>query len=168
MSKSLGNHIPLLSTPEDMYGKVMSIPDKAMRQFFRLLTRWTPPEIAEMERKIQAGDLHPRDAKMKLAFEIVSIYHSQEEANQAQSNFIRIFQQKNSPAEMPHYTLKKGQTILDVLVAAKMVSSKSEGRRMLTQNAVRLDKEILTDATLPFPHSGVLQVGKRHFIHIDD
>ena len=168
MSKSLGNHIPLLSTPEDMYGKVMSIPDKAMGQYLRLLTRWTPKEIAEMERKMLEGDLHPRDAKMKLAFEIVSIYHSLDEANRAQSDFIRVFQQNNIPIEMPHHTRKSDQTILDVLVEAKMVSSKSEGRRMLAQNAVRLDGDTLTDANQPFPHPGVLQVGKRRFIYVDN
>ena len=76
MSKSLGNHIPLLSTPEDMYGKVMSMPDKAMGQFFRLVTRWTPAEIDRAgERVWRQGSLHPRDAKMKLAREIVAIYH---------------------------------------------------------------------------------------------
>lgn len=166
MSKSLGNHIPLLSSPEDMYGKVMSIPDKAMGDFFRLVTRWTPSEIAELEQGLEQGKLHPRDVKMKLAREIVSIYHSEAEAVQAEEAFVRVFQQGDQPEEMEEYALEEGQTVLDVLVAGKLVKSKSEGRRMIDQNAVRLDGETLTDPMQDFPHTGVLQVGKRHFLRV--
>ncbi len=166
MSKSLGNHIPLLSTPEDMYGKVMSLPDIAMGQFFRLVTRWSLAEIDELEKDMAQGRLHPRDAKMKLAHEIVSIYHSQAGAEHAEKNFVRIFQQGSLPDEMPEYQLKPGETVLDVLLAGKLVESKSEGRRMLDQNGVRLDGEALKDPNLTFPHPGVLQVGKRRFIRV--
>ena len=166
MSKSLGNHIPLLATPEDMYGKVMSIPDKAMGDFLRLVTRWTPPEIAELERNMTEGRLHPRDAKMKLAREIVEIYHNKQAAEQAELAFVRVFQDKDTPEEMPEYTLEPGQTVLDVLIGGLLVSSKSEGRRMLDQKGVRLDGEVLTDPNAIFPHPGVLQVGKRHFLRI--
>jgi len=166
MSKSLGNHIPLLSSPEDMYGKVMSVPDKAMGQYFRLVTRWTPPQIAEMEQNIARGSLHPRDAKMGLAYEIVSIFHSKEEADEAQQAFVRVFQQGNIPEEMPEYRLKQGQTVLDVLVDGNLVSSKSEGRRMLEQNGVRLDGQTLKSPNQAFPHGGVLQVGKRKYLKI--
>ena len=166
MSKSLGNHIPLLSTPEDMYGKVMSVPDKAMPLFFRLVTRWTPPEIAAIEKALADGSLHPRDAKMKLASEIVAIYHSPEAAAQAEQNFVRIFQQGNIPVEMPEYQLQTGDTLLDVLIKNGLVASKSEGRRMLDQNGVRLDGETLSDASQAFPHPGVLQVGKRRYLRV--
>lgn len=166
MSKSLGNHIPLLSSPEDMYGKVMSVPDQAMGQYFRLVTRWTPSEIDEIEDKMQSGDLHPRDAKMKLAHEIVSIYHSEEEADTAQEAFIRVFQQGNLPEDLPTYNLKPGQTVLDVMVDGGLVKSNSEGRRMIDQNAVRLDGETLSDPTQEFPHEGILQVGKRRFLKV--
>jgi tyrosyl-tRNA synthetase len=164
MSKSLGNHIPLLSTPEDMYGKVMSVPDKAMGKFFRLVTRWTPPEIQELEAGLAEGRLHPRDVKMKLAREIVSIYHSDLAAAQAEQEFVRVFQQGNLPEEMPEYRLQPGQTVLDVLVAAGLVASKSDGRRMLEQHGVRLDGQELDNPGQPFPHPGVLQVGKRRYL----
>jgi tyrosyl-tRNA synthetase len=166
MSKSLGNHIPLLSAPEDMYGKVMSLPDKAMGHFFRLVTRWTPQEIAELERSMAEGQLHPRDVKMKLAYEIVSIYHDPEAARQAQDAFVRVFQRGDLPVEMSELALYDGQTVLDVLVAGKLVSSKSEGRRLLEQNGVRLDGEVLTDPNQPFPKPGVLQVGKRKYLKV--
>jgi tyrosyl-tRNA synthetase len=166
MSKSLGNHIPLLSTPEDMYGKVMSVPDKAMGKFFRLVTRWTPPQIQELEAGLAEGRLHPRDVKMKLAHEVVSIYHSESAAAQAEQEFVRVFQQGNLPEEMPEYRLQPGQTVLDVLVVSGMVASKSEGRRMIEQHGVRLDGQVLDNASLPLPHTGVLQVGKRRYLRV--
>jgi len=166
MSKSLGNHIPLLSSPEDMYGKVMSIPDKAMGDYFRLVTRWTPREIEKIERELKEGKIHPRDAKMKLAREIVSIYHSPEAAKAAEENFVRVFQKKDIPDEMPEYKLQPSQSVLDVLVTSKLVSSKSEGRRLIKQNAVSLDGKKLTDPFQPLNTSGVLRVGKRKFIRL--
>ena len=166
MSKSLGNHIPLLSSPEDMYGKVMSLPDIAMGQFFRLVTRWSIAEIEELENAMAQGRIHPRDAKMKLAKEIVSIYHNEEAAELAEKSFVRVFQQGAVPEQMPEYQLKPGETVLDVLLAGKLVGSKSEGRRMLDQNGVRLDGEALKDPNQSFPHPGVLQVGKRRFLRV--
>jgi tyrosyl-tRNA synthetase len=166
MSKSLGNHIPLLSTPEDMYGKVMSVPDKAMGQFFRLVTRWTPPQIQAFETGLAEGRLHPRDVKMKLAHEIVSIYHSEAAAAQAEQEFVRVFQQGNIPDEMPEYRLQPGQTVLEVMLNAGLVASKSDGRRMIEQHAVRLDGQELDNPSQPFPHPGVLQVGKRRYLRI--
>ena len=166
MSKSLGNHIPLLSTPEDMYGKVMSVPDKAMGSFMRLVTRWTPDRIAEVEAGIKSGTLHPRDAKMSLAREIVSIYHSETAAQAAEEAFKKVFQQKDVPDEMPEYAIRPGQMVLDVLMAANLVTSKSDGRRMIEQKGVRLDGEVLEKYDAVFPHPGVLQVGKRRFVRV--
>jgi tyrosyl-tRNA synthetase len=166
MSKSLGNHIPLLSTPEDMYGKVMSVPDKAMGKFFRLVTRWTPPEVEALERGLAEGRLHPRDVKMRLAHEIVSIYHSEAAAVQAEEAFRRVFQQGEIPDDMPEYELAQGKTVLDVLTEGGLVASKSEGRRLLNQNGVRLNGETLADPNQIFPHPGVLQVGKRRFLRV--
>jgi tyrosyl-tRNA synthetase len=166
MSKSLGNHIPILASPEDMYGKVMSVPDKAMGQYFRLLSRWTPKEIAELEKGIEQNQIHPRDAKMKLAKEIVSIYHSEEESESAQAAFVRVFQRGDVPSEMDEYVLMPGQTVLDVLVSRDLVSSKSEGRRLIAQNGVRLNGETMEDPNQVFPHEGVLQVGKRRYLRV--
>jgi tyrosyl-tRNA synthetase len=166
MSKSLGNHIPLNTTAEDMYGKIMSIPDFAMPQYFRLVTRWTPAQIEAIEKEMAEGRLHPRDAKMKLAFEVVSSLFDEQSAMQAQEEFIRLFQQRDLPDTMPEYHLTAGQTVLDVLLAARLVASKSEGRRLIEQKGVRLDGEVLAEAGALFPHPGVLQVGKRRFIRV--
>jgi tyrosyl-tRNA synthetase len=166
MSKSLGNHIPLLATPEDMYGKVMSIPDAAMSDYFRLVTRFNDRKIAEIEAGLSEDRLHPRDVKMKLAREIVEIFHGQEAAAEAETNFVRIFQQGDLPEQMPQYNYQPGQTVLDVLEAGGLVSSRGEGRRLISQNGVRLDGQTLTDPNQPFPHPGVLQAGKRRFLRV--
>ena len=166
MSKSLGNHIPINTTAEDMYGKVMSVPDKAMPLYFRLTTRWTAAEISAVEQALASGALHPRDAKMKLAREITEIFHGREAAAQAEATFIRVFQQGSLPEEMPVYTMESGQTVLDVLLAAGLVNSKGEGRRLMEQNGVRLDGETLRDPNQPFPREGVLQAGKRRFVRV--
>ena len=130
MSKSTGNVIPINTTAADMYGKVMSVPDMAMGKFARLATRWLPAEIEAMEKDVASGKLHPRDAKMRLAREIVSIFYGEADAKAAEEAFVHLFQKKDVPDEMPEFTLQPGQTVLDVLVAAGLVTSKSDGRRI--------------------------------------
>jgi tyrosyl-tRNA synthetase len=103
MSKSLGNHIPLNSNPEDMYGKVMSVPDAAMPQYAKLVTRWLPAEVHAFENDLKSGALHPRDAKMRLAHEITATYYSEDAATGAQEAFVRQFQQGQIPTDMPEY-----------------------------------------------------------------
>ncbi len=166
MSKSTGNVIPINTTAEDMYGKVMSIPDAAMGKYFRLVTRWTPDEIVRLERAVESGQMHPRDAKMQLAREITSVFYGEAAAVEAEQAFVRVFQHKDVPADMPEYALQPGQTVLDVLLASGMVRSRSEGRRMLKQNAVRLDGVLLSDPFAEFPSGGVLRVGKRRFVRV--
>lgn len=166
MSKSLGNHIPLNTNAQDMYGKVMSVPDKAMSQYYRLLTRWKLEHIQKIEDDIEKGKQHPRDAKMKLAHEIVEIYYGQDEADRAEDEFVRVFQRGSLPEDMPEYTLQSGQTVLDVLVESGLVNSRNEGRRLIDQSGVRLNGKVMEDPIQPFPHPGVLQAGKRRFIRI--
>ena len=166
MSKSIGNHIPILAAPDDMYGKVMSIPDKAMSNYFPLVTRWPEAEIDALETGLNESRLHPRDVKMKLAREIVEIFHDQAAAVSAEENFVRVFQKHDQPEEMPEYMLKPGQNVLDVLQDSGMIKSRSEGRRLINQNGVRLDGEVLDDPNQAFPHPGVLQAGKRRFTKI--
>ena len=166
MSKSTGNVIPINTTAEDMYGKVMSVPDVAMGKFSRLATRWTPSEIEALEKSVASGQLHPRDAKMRLAHEIASVFYGEALAQAAEQAFIRLFQQKDMPDEMPEYALQPGQTVLDVLSAAGLVTSKAEGRRMIDQKGVRLDGEVQEKFNDPFPHPGILQVGKRRFVRV--
>jgi tyrosyl-tRNA synthetase len=166
MSKSTGNIVPINSGADDMYGKLMSIPDFAMGKYMRLATRWSPHQIEAAEAQISEGKLHPRDAKMQLAFEITSIFYGEPEARQAQQAFVKTFQQKEIPDEMPEYHLQAGQTVLEVILAANLAASKSEARRLFDQRGVRLDGETLERGDMTFPHPGVLQVGKRKFLKV--
>ena len=166
MSKSLGNYIPINTDADDMYGKVMSIPDFAMPIYFKLVTRWTPQEVQQTEKALQDGSLHPRDAKMKLAFEVASSFWGDVEAEKAQQNFVKTFQKKDVPDDIPGYVVVKGQTVLDVMIDAHLVGSKSEGRRMIEQNGVKLDGKVIDDASKPLSKEGILQVGKRHFLKL--
>lgn len=166
MSKSTGNIVPINTGADDMFGKLMSVPDSAMGIYMRLVTRFSPPEIAQIEKDVASGALHPRDAKMKMAKEITSIFYTNEEADAAQEHFIKMFQQKEVPDEMPEYELQSGQTVVDVILAASMAESKSKARQLIDQKGVRLDGEVLERGDVAFPHPGVLQVGKRRFLRV--
>lgn len=166
MSKSTGNIVPINTSAEDMYGKLMSIPDLAMGKYMRLATRWSPHQIDALEQQIAAGALHPRDAKMSIAVEITSIFYGDTEAQKAQEMFVKMFQQREIPDEMPEFELQPGQTVLDVILAARLAGSKSEARRLFDQRGVRLDGATLERGDTPFPHPGVLQVGKRKFLKV--
>ena len=166
MSKSTGNIVPINTGANDMFGKLMSVPDLAMGLYMRLVTRWSPQEIDQIEQDLASGTLHPRDAKMNMANEITSIFYGDTDAKSAQENFIKTFQQKEIPDEMPEYILQSGQTIVDVILAANLAESKSKARSLIDQKGVRLDGEVLERGDMPFPHKGVLQVGKRKFVRV--
>jgi tyrosyl-tRNA synthetase len=103
---------------------------------------------------------------MKIAREITSIFYGEVDAQKAQEAFVKTFQQKQLPDEMPEFQLQSGQTVIDVILAANMAASKSEARRLLDQKGVRLDGETIERGDTPFPHAGVLQVGKRKFLRV--
>jgi tyrosyl-tRNA synthetase len=168
MSKSLGNHIPILATPEDMYGKIMSLPDAAMPVYFRLVTRYTPAQIAAIERGLADGSRHPRDVKMELAREIVSIFHGDDATRQAEEHFITVFQQRELPPDMPDYAVPAGATVLDVLTGAGLAASRGEARRLVEQGGVRLDGRAIErpDEVIELGIGAVLQVGKRRFVRL--
>ncbi len=166
MSKSMGNIIPINTGAEDMYGKLMSVPDFVMEKYMRLVTRWSPKEIDIMLNDMNSGNINPRDVKMKVAREIVSIFYGDAEAASAEQTFVRVFQHKELPEEMPEFKLKAGVTVMDVLIGTGFVSSRSEAKRLLAQMGVRLDGELLERSDVLFPHPGVLQVGKRHFVRV--
>jgi tyrosyl-tRNA synthetase len=168
MSKSLGNHIPILAEPEEMYGKVMSIPDHAMRSYFDLLSSFEPAQIADIEKRIAEGSLHPMEAKMMLAQDIVTIYHDAEAAARAEAHFKRVFQERELPKEMPTHKLTAPQNIVDLLVEVGLAPSKSQARRLVAQGGVRLDGNIVEsiEETVMPDKEAILQVGKRRFVRL--
>jgi len=168
MSKSLGNHIPLNSPPEDMYGKVMSVPDAAMGDYFRLVTRWTPIEIDQIETDMASEKLHPRDVKMRLAREIVEIYHGEQAGELAEGAFRRVFQEREIPEDMEEIVFESGQTLVKIMQEVGFASSSSEARRLIKQGGVRLDGITQDDPhkILDTLNPQVLQVGKRRFVKL--
>ncbi|HET7011636.1 MAG TPA: tyrosine--tRNA ligase, partial [Anaerolineales bacterium] len=168
MSKSIGNHIPLNTTPEDMYGKVMSVPDAAMGSFFRLVTRWNPTEIAELENGLRENRLHPRDVKMRLAREIVGIYHGEDTVGPAEEAFRRVFQEDEAPADMPELKVGPSSSATDVLLELRWSESRSGARRLVDQRAVWLGDTQVTssDAPLGVREPQVFRAGKRRFARL--
>src|SRR5258706_483602 len=126
----------------------------------RLATRWSPHEISKLEKDTASGTLNPRDAKMKMAIEITSIFYGDADAKSAQENFVKTFQQKEVPDDIPEYSLKTGQTVLDVILDAKIVPTKSEARRLFDQKGVRLDGETIERGDLKAGHPIHLQQRK--------
>lgn len=169
MSKSLGNHIPLLAEPWDMYGKVMSVPDKAMPIYHKLILGWTPTQIKELEEGLASGELHPNEVKMRLAREIVSIFHSPEDAEAAQKRWDEVFRSGGIPDDIPEEILGKEERVVDILRRLNMVSSGNEAKRLAEQNGIRLNEQPISDATAPITLDmlpAVLQVGKRKFVRL--
>lgn len=165
MSKSLGNDIPIQTNAQDMYGKLMSIPDQAMPLYFRLVTSMKPKEIEKMEGDLQNNRIHPRDAKMLLALHVTTIFYGENEAKLAQDDFIQRFQMHAIPELVAEFKMNQEKTILEVLVNSGLVSSKSEARRLIEQKGVRLDGNVIEEVNSPF-QPGVLQVGKRKVIRL--
>ncbi len=170
MSKSLGNHIPLLSEPFDMFGKVMSVPDKAMPIYHKLILGWSAVQLAELESGLANGTLHPNEVKMRLAREIVSIFHSPEAAESSQHNWDEVFRGGSGiPLDIPEEPLTAAEKVTDVLRRLNMVSSGKEAKRLMEQNGVRLNDAVITDSNqmiTPEMLPAVLQVGKRKFVRL--
>ena len=167
MSKSAGNYVGIAETPEVIYGKVMSIPDRIMLDYFRLVTRWTPDQVAQIEADLAAGRTHPMDAKKQLAWEIVDCYHGNQAANDAAGRFERVHQRRQLPEEMPEMQLSEPMAIPDLLVIAGLCLSKSDGRRLVEQGGVRIDGELVGSVEqIVMPGERVLQAGKRRFVRL--
>lgn len=168
MSKTTGNHIGIDEPPEQMYGKVMSLPDHAMIDYYTLVTRFTPDQIATINEGLADGSVHPRDAKMQLAREIVSIFHGDEAADEAERHFRTVFQERELPPEMPTYPMESPANIVDLLADSGLAKSKSEARRLIQQGGVRLDGEKVKsiEQVIEVQEEAVLQVGRRKFIKL--
>ena len=167
MSKSFGNTIDLKATPSDMYGKVMSLVDSVIVEYFRLVTDVTDAELAEMERAMNAGAVNPRDLKMRLGREIVAQFHGADAARVAEEEFVKVFQQRELPTDMPTFAMKQDMPIIDLMIAADLAPSRSEARRLVAQGGVRRDDAAVDqiDAVIP-ARPAVLRVGRRKFVRL--
>ncbi|MGB9814311.1 MAG: tyrosine--tRNA ligase [Thermovenabulum sp.] len=174
MSKSLGNYIGINEPPGEIYGKVMSIPDEILIEYYNLATALPKEEVKKIERGLKDGSLHPRDVKMALAREIVKMYHGFEEAKKAEENFIKVFQKKDLPDEINELYISKdnlnpnGKIWLPKLLSiAGLVSSNSEAQRLILQGAVKINGErVENPLDIDIKEPIIVQVGKRKFAKI--
>lgn len=160
MSKSYGNFIAIMDSADEMFGKIMSIPDNMLREYFELTTE---VPINEVEDEIKNK---PMEAKKRLAREIITLYHSQKEADAAQENFIKVFSEGQKPEEVKSYKVESSK-VLDVLVETGLAESKGEARRLIEQKGVKLDDQIIDDINLEIPAGEhLIQKGKRFFVKV--
>jgi len=169
MSKSLGNAISFNDSPADMFGRVLSIPDTLIENYFKLATRLSGEKL---EHALGEAKASPRDAKRRLAREIVEIYHSEIEAQKAQDDFDRIFVRKEAPNDAKEVQLDAGeQPLIDTLVALGATASKGEARRLITQGGVSIDNEKISDVKHQLKvdsEAKLIKVGKRKFYKVTE
>jgi len=166
MSKSLGNYIGLTESANEMFGKVMSIPDHAMLNFYTLATPLRPAEVDAIARDIEAGTLRPMDAKKRLAEEIAAVFHGRDGAQAARAYFESTFQRRETPDEMPEHPVDGESTLAAVLVAAGAAKSNGEVRRLVGQGAVSVNGQAVTDIAVPLVPGDEVRVGRHRFLRI--
>lgn len=169
MSKSTGNYIGINETPGVIFTKVLNVPDTAMRNYAELVTRWTPETINAHLAQVESGALSMREFKHELAWEIVSIFHGDDAANQAAAD-ARKMHEGEAPSDAPVFHLTREVALIELLQQTGLVQSKSEGRRLIQQHGVRLNGNIVTDVDAviqPAAHQGqTLRAGKRNYVRL--
>ena len=167
MSKNLGNYIAITESPNEMFGKIMSIPDTSTINYFELAT-YEPIDEIEKIKKAMAQGKNPRDFKIRLAKEIVAIYHGEQKAKEAEKNFIKVFQKKEIPEEMMEIRANKGDQLSDLLIKHGVLKSKSEFTRLVDEKAIHNmeTKEAIGDYHFQFESDLALKIGKKRFLKI--
>ncbi len=172
MSKSLGNYVGISEPPGEMFGKMMSIPDELMWSYYELVTDRTPQEIEALIKEVASGALHPMDAKMRLAQEVIVGFHGEAAARKAADNFQRVFRDRQAPVEAPVEKLQKGpaRKLTALLVDLKLIASKSEAERLIKQGGVEIDEvrvdDPRKDIDLSKPAEFLLRAGKKKFLRV--
>ena len=168
MSKSYDNHIGITDSPDEMYGKTLSIPDNMIEKYFLLAANANEKKMDEVKKSLSDTQLNPRDIKRELARTIVKIYHSENLAKKAEETFDKIFIKKDIPEDIPEVKLDEDTLIVDVLTLYALATSKSEARRLIEQGAVKINDQkcIDRDQIIKKDESLVIKVGKRRFLKI--
>ena len=169
MSKSYDNYIALDDSPEDMYGKIMSINDSMILKYYKLAVFADREKIKEVKLLLKDDANNPRDIKRSLAKELVKKYYSEEEADLAQSSFDQIFVKRDNPENMQSRKIDSDIGLLELLTEEGLIASKGEGKRLLSQNAVKINGEVCNDINLivsPSNEELVIKVGKRRFLKV--
>ena len=174
MSKSLNNYVGINEPPQDMYGKIMSIPDNLMIRYFELVTDVPLDEIEKMKIDLENNNIHPRDLKKRLAREIVRLYHGEEASFKAEDEFEKVFKEKLYPEKIKELIIKKEDLkdgkiwITELIAISGLVSSKSEARRLIEQGGVKINGEKISDPYLDITVEDgmILKIGKLNFIKL--
>ena len=173
MSKSLGNAIPIVDAPDEMFGKVMSLPDRAILGYFELVTDVPEADLRQVRRDLDAGAVNPRDLKRRLGREIVAQFHGAEAAAAADARFMERFSRRALPSDIPDTPLSaawfgRPVGLVDLLVAAGLAGSRSDARRLVVGGGVSIDSQRQSDpaALMTVEPSAILQVGRRRFVRI--
>lgn len=171
MSKSLGNYIGITESPDNIFGKVMSVSDDLMFRYYELLSDLSVGEIATLKEDMEKGVVHPKDTKKRLAREITARFHNEDAAKNAEKNFEQVFKRHELPDDIPEHKMEAGGEpvwLPKLLLETGLVSSTSDGRRMIKQNAVSIEGEkvIDVDTVVPTQNQVLLKVGKRRFCRV--
>ena len=169
MSKSYDNYIAIDDSSEDMYGKIMSINDSMILKYYKLAVFADKNKIESVKLLLDDDSNNPRDIKRSLAKDLVERYHSKEKAKLAEAAFDQIFIKKDNPEKMPSHKISSETTLIDILLAASLIESKGEGKRLISQNAVKIDGKVCNDLNhtiSPLKSDTVVKVGKRRFLKI--
>lgn len=169
MSKTYKNTVNLTDPPGEMYGKIMSLRDSLIIQYFDLCTDIPSGRIKTMEKKLKEGRVHPMDLKKKLAWEIVRMYHSATKAKEAQEEFERVFQKRKLPLQVKEIRVKKRKwNIITLLLTTKLCASKSEAKRLIRQKAVDIDGRTIVNPQeeIELAKEVIIKIGKRQFIKV--
>ncbi len=168
MSKTFDNTVDILMSPDDKYGRIMSMADDVLPLYYEVWTDVPLDEVRGLEQAMAAGTVNPRDLKMRLAREIITQIDGADAAKAAEENFVRVFQQRALPEDMPEHPLSAPVNIIELMVQTKLASSKGEARRLIDGGGVRLDGEKLAGYDVEITPQGqqVLQVGRRKFVRL--
>ena len=168
MSKSYGNDIGISDSANDMYGKTLSIPDSIMLSWFTLAADVDKNHLDEVSQKLENGSINPMGLKRELARKIVTLYHDENKAIEAENHFNKVTVSKGVPDDIDDYQLKEDDLLVNIIADSGLLNSKSEARRMIKQSAVKIDGETVTDIhhKITTPCSFTLKVGKRKFLKV--
>jgi tyrosyl-tRNA synthetase len=170
MSKSLGNYIGINESPDEMFGKIMSINDEMMLKYYELLSHISLEELNELKNSLKEGKINPRDAKEALAFEIVERYHGNEQAKKARERFIKLFRQKDIPEDIETVEIsyeQEGIWLPKLLKEKGITKSTSESIRLIKQKAIKVNNNVITDSDIRLQHGEyVVKIGKKRFLKV--
>ena len=169
MSKSYDNYIALDDSPQDMYGKLMSINDSMITKYYKLAVFAEKEKVLSIEEQLKDSSINPRDIKRDLAKDLVERYYDKDTALEAEQAFDQIFVKKSIPDDMPIFQVKMDSNILEILLSEKLIASKAEGKRLIGQNAIKIDGEVCSDIGYVVSKGCgelIVKIGKRRFLKI--